>query len=37
MKANPNAFIAGQAPAINDKMMPLRISSTDIAQTRVIQ
>jgi hypothetical protein len=37
MKANPNARIAGHAPMISDTMMPLRISSTEIAQTRVIQ
>ena len=31
------ACIAGQAPTISDRMMPPRISSTEIAQARVIQ
>ena len=36
-KAKPYSFIAGQAPTISERMMPPRISSTEIAQARVIQ
>ena len=33
----PYSRIAGQAPTISERMMPPRISSTEIAQARVIQ
>src|ERR1700694_1216690 len=36
-KAKPYCLIGDQAPAIRERMMPPRISSTDIAQARVIQ
>ena len=36
-KAKPYSFIAGQAPTISDRMMPPRMSSTEIAEARVIQ
>ena len=36
-KEMPNSFMAGQAPTISERMMPPRMSSTEIAQARVIQ
>ena len=36
-KDRPYALIAGHAPAISERMMPPRMSSTEIAQARVIQ
>ncbi len=35
--AKPYSCIAGQAPMISETMMPPRISSTEIAASRVIQ
>ncbi|MGY4457154.1 hypothetical protein ACVWYI_001114 [Bradyrhizobium sp. LB13.1] len=36
-KERPYSFIAGKAPTISDRIMPPRIRSTEIAESRVIQ